>query len=236
MNIPPAEWIGYGASVLIVISLMMSSIVRLRWINLAGAAFMSAYGVLIQAVPVFLLNGFIVIVDLYYLGQIYFTKDYFTILQPRADSRYLNRFLQFHQSDIRQHLPGFDGTIPYNAMIFFVLRNMVPACLFVGIPDGPSRLRIVLDFVIPEYRDFKIGRFLFEEHRTFFPSCGFTHLVATAGSNRHAAYLKRMGFNETPVEGTVRQFEKNLPEQTGTPCPMKQDCSCHSEDNRQKPD
>ncbi len=228
MNMPLAEWIGYGASILVVISLMMSSIVRLRWINLAGAACMTAYGILIHAVPVFLLNGFIVIIDLYYLGQIYFARDYFTILQPRIESRYLKRFLEFHQQEIERHLPEFNGRIPDNAMSFFVLRNMVPACLFVGVPEGDSRLNIILDYVIPEYRDFKIGRFLFEEHRTFFPSCGFTHLVTTAGSNRHAAYLKRMGFTETEADGSARQFEKLLPEETDTPCPMHPDCSCGS--------
>ena len=46
------EGFGYLASVLVVISLMMRSIVRLRWINLVGAACFTAYGILISAYPV----------------------------------------------------------------------------------------------------------------------------------------------------------------------------------------
>jgi len=224
MNPQALEWLGYGASALVVISLMMSSIVKLRWYNLAGAALMSVYGLLIHAAPVALLNGFIVAIDIYYLAQVYFSRDLFTILQPRPDSRYLERFLEFHREEISRVVPEFDGTVPENAMVFFVLRNMVPACLFVAEPAQEQTLVIRLDFVIPEYRDFKIGRFLFEEKRTFFPSCGFTRLTATASNPVHARYLTRMGFLEIPGAADIRRFEKNLPDSVPTPCPM--DCNC----------
>ena len=51
--------IGYTGSVLVAVSLMMSNIVRLRWINLFGAGTFAIYGLLINAYPVFALNGFI---------------------------------------------------------------------------------------------------------------------------------------------------------------------------------
>ena len=64
-NILP--WIGYTASVIIVLSMMMNSIVKFRWINLFGALLFSTYGFLIGAIPVGILNGIIVLVDIYYL-------------------------------------------------------------------------------------------------------------------------------------------------------------------------
>jgi hypothetical protein len=67
---PLLEVYGYVGSVLIALSLMMSNIVRLRWINLVGAAVFSTYGVIIQAWPVAFLNGFIVLIDIYHLWQI----------------------------------------------------------------------------------------------------------------------------------------------------------------------
>ncbi len=224
MNPQFLEWFGYGASILIVISLMMSSIVKLRWYNLAGAAMMSVYGMLIHAAPVALLNGFIVAIDIYYLCQVYFSRDLFDILQPLPESRYLERFLDFYKTEIQKVVPEFDGIVPDNAMVFFVLRNMVPACLFIAEREADRTLAIKLDFVIPEYRDFKIGHFLFEEKKTFFPSCGFIRLTATATTNIHARYLKRMGFTETDPDGTLRRFEKRLPDQSPNPCPMN--CNC----------
>ena len=214
------QWLGYLASALVVISLMMSSIVRLRWFNLAGALMMCAYGVLIHAGPVAVLNLFIVLVDLYYIKQIYFSKDYFDILQPRPESRYLKHFLQFHKREISAHIPEFQLPIPKKAMAFFVLRNTVPACLFIALPDDNSILHIKLDFVVPAYRDFKIGRFLFEEKQSFFPSCGFTTLKATAGTRKHARYLRKMGFLEDYREGPMIHFVKNLPSGSQENCPL----------------
>lgn len=65
------EMLGYSASVLVAISLMMQSVVKLRTINLVGAILFSVYGVVIGAFPVAFLNGFIAIVNIYYLHQMY---------------------------------------------------------------------------------------------------------------------------------------------------------------------
>lgn len=65
------EWVGYLASVVVAISLMMSDIKKLRWWNLIGAALFVAYGLAIDAIPVALVNFFIVIIDIYYLVKLY---------------------------------------------------------------------------------------------------------------------------------------------------------------------
>jgi uncharacterized membrane protein len=65
------EWVGYLASVVVAISLMMSNIKKLRWWNLAGALLFVAYGLAIEALPVALVNFFIVIIDIYYLVKLY---------------------------------------------------------------------------------------------------------------------------------------------------------------------
>ena len=64
------EWVGYLASVVIAISLMMSNIKKLRWWNLVGAALFVAYGLAIDAIPVALVNFFIVLIDAYYLVKL----------------------------------------------------------------------------------------------------------------------------------------------------------------------
>lgn len=65
------EWVGYLASVVVAISLMMSNIKKLRWWNLVGAALFVAYGLAINAIPVALVNFFIVLIDAYYLIKLY---------------------------------------------------------------------------------------------------------------------------------------------------------------------
>ncbi|MGI2171373.1 YgjV family protein [Shewanella sp. MF05960] len=65
------EWVGYLASVVVAISLMMSDIKKLRWWNLVGAVLFVAYGLAIDAIPVALVNFFIVLIDIYYLVKLY---------------------------------------------------------------------------------------------------------------------------------------------------------------------
>lgn len=61
------EMVGYTASVLVAISLMMRSLHKLRIINLSGSLLFTVYGFTIGAYPVALLNAFIVLVNLFYL-------------------------------------------------------------------------------------------------------------------------------------------------------------------------
>lgn len=61
------EMIGYCGSGLVVVSLMMKSIMKLRWINLTGAIFFVVYGGFIKSNPVIVLNLFIVIADIYHI-------------------------------------------------------------------------------------------------------------------------------------------------------------------------
>ena len=76
------EIIGYVASVLVAISLMMRSVLKLRVINLIGAAVFTLYGLLIGAYPVAVVNFVIALIDLYYLREFVPTKDYFSL--PKA--------------------------------------------------------------------------------------------------------------------------------------------------------
>jgi hypothetical protein len=66
MNINP-DFIGYAASVLVAVSLLFSSMLRLRLLNLAGSAVFIVYGLLIEAYPVALTNTFIFGVNVWHI-------------------------------------------------------------------------------------------------------------------------------------------------------------------------
>lgn len=63
------ELIGYAGSVIVVISLTMRSVVKLRLINLVASLLFIAYGLLINAWPIFILNCLIMVINIYYLRQ-----------------------------------------------------------------------------------------------------------------------------------------------------------------------
>lgn len=206
MEISILQWIGYLASIAIALSMTMSSILKFRWINLAGALTFSMYGFLIGAWPVGFLNAFIALVDMYYLKAIYSKKEVFEILEVRADNRYLIRFLQFHEKDIEHFFPGFSYKPELNTISFFVLRNMAVAGVFLAHRDQDHCLSVGLDFVLPEYRDFKNGKFIYLRLKDRFINEGFKKVVAEGKSEKYSQYLKKLGFEKN----TDGRFEKNL--------------------------
>lgn len=200
------EWIGYSASLIIALSMTMNSIVKFRLINLAGAGMFSTYGFIIGAYPVGILNAFIFCVDIYYLVGIYAKKETFETLEVRADNRYLIRFLEFHNKEIQKFFPGFIYKPEMNTISFFVLRNMAVAGLFLGHRSDNQSLRVGLDFVIPEYRDFKNGKFVYVHLKKKFHEQGIRKIVASPLSPKHAGYLTKLGF----IKNGEGLFEKEL--------------------------
>ena len=193
MNINTVELIGYLGSILVAISLMMRSLLRLRLINLIGALFFTIYGLLLGAYPVAFLNGLIVFIDLYYLYQMWRQKDFFTFLEVLPKSKYMQAFVDFHKEDILEIIPTYTHNTDEDLLCFFILRNMMPAGLFVAKVQG-EEAHIQLDYVIPNYRDFQVARFIFEENAAFFLQRGIRRFVSDGGSAIHRTYLEKMGF------------------------------------------
>lgn len=65
-----SELVGYSASVFVAISLLMSNMKRLRYLNTVGCVLFVIYGLWIQAYPVALMNAFCVAVNVYYLFKL----------------------------------------------------------------------------------------------------------------------------------------------------------------------
>lgn len=189
------EILGYVASALIAISLMMRSIIRLRWINLAGSLCFTVYGILIEAYPVAVVNLAIVVINVYFLAKTRRTTEAFAVVEMGPDAAYLHEFLGFHAADIQSFQPGFAFAQRPGQRIFVVLRDLVPAGVVVTEPRAePGRAWVSLDYVTPAYRDFKIGDYLFNRRRDLFRGAGFDQLETAAGTPAHARYLERVGF------------------------------------------
>lgn len=155
------ELFGYAASVIIAISLMMSSILKLRWLNLIGASLFSMYGFIIGSLPVGFLNLFIATINIYYLVRLKTKKELFKFLEINWTSNYLRYFLDFHKNEILKFIPDFNFVVKENTIVLFLLRDLIPAGLFLGEKLDDESLVIFLDYVIPEYRDLKLGKFLY---------------------------------------------------------------------------
>jgi len=194
------EIIGYAASVIIAISLMMSSLLKLRLINLVGSTMFSVYGFAIGAIPVGVLNGFIALINIYYLVKMNPVKDYYKILHVRPDNFYLGEFVEFYAADIRKFFPSFQFDPIKNKYSFFVLRNMAAAGVVLARELNSNTLIIGLDYVTPEYRDLKPGKFIYQSQKDLFKKAGYNKLVSYPENKFHEKYLKKMGFAEMQID------------------------------------
>lgn len=190
------EYIGYAASVLILLSLLMSSAKKLRIINLAGGITYTIYGYLIDSYPIMIMNFLISCVNIYYLLKMYKTKDYFNLLPIDKKSVYLKNFIDFYRNDIEKYFTNFDVDVDNSEISFYILRNVIPAGFFIANKVNEDTLRIDFDYVVPTYRDFKMGSYIFKDQKQLFTDKGYHKLITYTDSENHEKYLSRMGFKE----------------------------------------
>ncbi len=189
------EWVGYGASLAIMISMLMSSVLKLRMINLVGCFLFIIYGWIIGAYPVAIVNFFIALINIYYLrkmlGQ---TASYFSVMEMDANDIYVRKFLDFYWKDIQKFMPEFKPNQLEGDECWLLLKDMKVAGIFMGGHKGDNTLEIHLDYLLPEYRDFKVGKFLYENKKDLFLKKSYKRLIAQPGNKKHNKYLKKMGF------------------------------------------
>jgi hypothetical protein len=61
------DWIGYTASALLLISMMMKNVKRLRIINSFGCVLFVIMGLMINNYPIVITNAAIILINVYYL-------------------------------------------------------------------------------------------------------------------------------------------------------------------------
>ncbi|MBI1280908.1 MAG: hypothetical protein GC179_22480 [Anaerolineaceae bacterium] len=204
------DLLGYAASIVIITSLLMKSILRLRIIGLVGGMLFFIYGLLLHSVPVAGLNLVNMCINLYFIRQMLTARSYFKLLEVDRNSSYLTSFLEFYQSDIAKFFPHFVYRPDRADMVYLILRDLQPVGLFVMERDASGRALVKLDYVIPGYRDLKAGQFLYHELEHLLPAKQVTTLYSVAGDDVHQRYLKRMGFTVQGGEGQKKLYAREL--------------------------
>lgn len=196
------ELLGYLASALVVLSLLMSSVLRLRIIGVIGASVFATYGLLIGAIPVLLTNGTIVLVHAYHLRRLLRDRaadEYFEVVRWPTDGVYLPRFIAHHGDDITRSQPSFDA-LRDDHLAWVILRDAVPVGVVLARHDGSGTAHIDLDYVVPQHRDLAAGTVLFGSG--VFGEEGIERVETLGETDTHRRYLARMGFEPVgPQDG-----------------------------------
>lgn len=210
MNHIIAELLGYLAFVLLAISLIVNNDIKFRWINSAGSLSFVLYGLFINAMPVVVTNGTLLLINAYQLVKVYRTNEYFDAVAFNPGDEMIAKFLSFYQKDIQLYFPDFNIGEKENDLRFVVLRDTVIANIFVASTDVEGNAYVKINYTVPKYRDYKVGRFLFDKGNNFLLSKGLKKIVYKKVHNRqHERFLHVMGFERKEINGSLC-YAKNL--------------------------
>ena len=187
------EMLGYLGSALVVASMLMSSVVKLRVINTIGSGIFAVYALIIHSYPTALMNVCLVGINVCNLVRLSRKDQSYDLVDGAGEEGLLGYLLDYYRADIQTYFPDFSRD-RVGDRAFIVCCNGNPAGLLLGIDGGQGTLQVLLDY--------SIGGYLYDR----LPSRGVRTLVfAGRASQAHRAYLTKMGFVQK--DGT---YVKNL--------------------------
>lgn len=196
------EIFGYIGSVLVVVSMLMSSVVKLRVINVAGSIISGTYALIIGSFPLALMNICLIVINVYNLYKLLKTEQKYDFIEGTTVDTFMEYFLDHYRQDILTYFPEFEEKKVDVDRAYMVCCDGNPAGLLLGKDLGNGVLDVVLDYSTPTYRDCSVGVYGYGK----LPTAGVKKLqFGQNASEAHAAYLTKMGF----VKGNG-MFVKNL--------------------------
>ena len=203
-------FIGYLASLFLAISLLVSNDLKFRWINSLGNICFLTYGIFITAFPIILTNGVLLLINIYYLVKIHNTKENFDMVEFPANDELIAKFLSFHYEDIKLYFPQFYTIDPEDEIRFAVLRDMVIANVFIAKLCSDGSAEVKLNYTVARYRDYQVGRFIFDKEKKFLLSKGVNEIIyRQIVHKKHEKFLGVMGFTKEQVDGNIA-YRKRL--------------------------
>ena len=200
------EIIGWVGSAILVWSLMQTRILRLRIFNLIGCFIHIGYNFAFEVWPMVGLNVVLAVINLIQLRKLLRERHSdasYDVVPTAPDAPYLERLLDRHAEDIAALNPGFDrAAATRSGEAYLVLHDdeTVGYVLLQEAADGVARIE--LDYVVPRYRDFTPGEFVFRQSGLL-AQRGFRRVVSRPGVKDNAgAYYEALGFTYDAAAGT----------------------------------
>ncbi|MCR5590020.1 MAG: YgjV family protein [Lachnospiraceae bacterium] len=199
------EMIGYLGSALVLVSMLMTSVVKLRLINLTGSIIFAGYALMIRSYPTALMNIALAGINIFYLVRMFREQKIYDAIPADRNDGYFSYLLDRYHDDILRCFP--DTALDAAADVtYLVCCDSDPACLFLGKETAPGKLEVVLDYATPVYRDASAGKFLYRR----LAEDGYETLAFRQNAEAHVAFLKKTGYENRGEEGYVLDLKKHL--------------------------
>ncbi|PFG37041.1 hypothetical protein ATL41_1785 [Flavimobilis soli] len=200
------EIIGWIGSAILVWSLMQTRILRLRIFNLIGCFIHIGYNFAFSVWPMVGLNVVLAVINIVQLRKLLaerHSEASYDVVPTATNAPYLVRQLTRHADDIAALNPGFDvadATSSGEAYLVLLGDETVGYVILDEPSDGVANIK--LDYVVPRYRDFTPGEFVFRRSGLL-SERGFRRVVSRPGVKDNAGtYYEALGFRYDPAADT----------------------------------
>ena len=194
------EAIGYIGSALVLISMLMTSVVKLRFINTVGSLIFTGYALMISSYPTAAMNFCLALINIYNLIKLFRNKKEYSVIKVRPDNALINHFFGLYEEDIKKFFPEVDKNSQFDRA-YLVCYGTDAAGILLGNADSDGSISVKIDYTTPVYRDCSAGKYLY----AYLASQHIPSLSASTNSEIHRKYLLKMGFSENNG-----RFEKKL--------------------------
>lgn len=195
------ELFGYVGSVLVVVSLLMTSVIKLRVLNLAGSIISGTYALIISSFPLVLMNGCLIIINVYNLYKLLNSKQEYELIETKAEDTFISYFLDHYRTDIEKYFPEFRFESSEMDTAYLMCCNADPAGILLGKRRTEKEIEIALEYTTPMFRDCSAGNYLYAE----LAKRGIKKLYFKNPGEKHKDYLLKMRYN-----GSDSGYERSL--------------------------
>jgi len=193
--------IGYIASVFVAVSLIVSNSVKFRVFNTLGCITFIIYGILFNAFPVILTNSILLVINILQLIKLSKIEEQFQFVPVQLGDKIVEKFLNFYAKDITNYFPDFKFQQSNPSQIsFVVLRDISIANIFVATIDNTGNAAIQVNYTVPQYRDYKVTKFILEKEKNTLISLGVKKIIYEKVENKtYLQFLQIMGFTQEVI-------------------------------------
>ncbi len=193
------ELIGYAGSLLVIVSMLMTSVVKLRIINTIGSVIFCGYALAIHSYPTAAMQVCLIIINIVNLYKLNNTKKQYSAVNVSSTDGFLYYFLCANEKDIKKYFPDFSAA-EKDDTIFMITCGQIPAGVFIAKDNGDGSFNVRLDYTTPAYRDCSAGKFIYNHLKLI----GIRKVLAETKIPAHEKYLHKMGFSQDRDSGFTK--------------------------------
>ena len=185
------EIFGYVGTALVLLSMMMTSVMKLRWLNIAGSVVSMTYAALSDAWPVVFLNFGLIIINSIQVIRHYKFRSLFTVVPSDIKDGSVRHLLRYYSKDIKQYFPKFDVDCCDDPEILLIYDGAEAVGILAGERQGDMML-VDLAYVSPKHRGNSVKKCIFD----YLKDNGVKAISSIASVEKHKKHLLRMNFEE----------------------------------------